>query len=261
VYYGPRHNCDDPLFPIVDQLHERVKAGPFVPSVYPEYLTDPTIIYCPSDAEDDPSQLYSPATGLMEFGYHCQGGQRGHSQIDQSYAYLGWVMDRMDDGMDGVPASFVAMIVDTIPSDFPYDIPAQFITALERLANYSGQALVNASDSDINTSASGFNNYATPPAIGVGNAGTNTIYRMREGIERFMITDINNPAASAQAQSMIYIMFDLVAIATQGYNHVPGGSNVLYMDGHVDFIRYNPPGSPAPVSAGMAALIGAIGFL
>jgi prepilin-type processing-associated H-X9-DG protein len=74
--------------------------------------------------------------------------------------------------------------------------------------------------------------------------------RLREGIERFFITDINNPAASAKAQSEIPIMFDSVGPATaQGsagsdtvtyfiFNHVPGGGNVLYMDGHVEFLRY-----------------------
>ncbi|MCA1902739.1 MAG: hypothetical protein LDL53_11065 [Candidatus Hydrogenedens sp.] len=24
------------------------------------------------------------------------------------------------------------------------------------------------------------------------------------------------------------------------FNHIPGGCNVLYMDGHVEFIRYTP---------------------
>ena len=32
-----------------------------------------------------------------------------------------------------------------------------------------------------------------------GNGGGNNIYRLREGIERFLITDINNPAASANS--------------------------------------------------------------
>ena len=42
---------------------------------------------------------------------------------------------------------------------------------------------------------------------GLGNGGTgSTVYRLREGIERFLITDINNPAASAQAQSTVWIM-------------------------------------------------------
>ncbi len=261
VYLGPRHNCDDPTFPVTNPQHGRVKAGPYVPSIYPEYLTDPNIVYCPSDAEDNPTQLYSPVTGLMEFGYHCHKDQRGHSQIDQSYAYVGWVLDRMDDGMDGVPANIVAGLIPQIPTNFPYTIPAQFLAMLESLLTLPDPAKVTASDQDINTLNSAFNGFATPPAIGVGNAGGTTIYRLREGIERFLITDINNPAASAKAQSEVYIMFDLVAIVPEGYNHIPGGSNVLYMDGHVEFIRYNPPGSPAPVAAGFAALIGAIGFM
>ncbi len=72
---------------------------------------------------------------------------------------------------------------------------------------------------------------------GLGNAGSDTIYRLREGIERFLITDINNPAASAKAQSELYVMGD--NIADDGhFNHVPGGCNILYMDGHVQFERW-----------------------
>jgi len=74
---------------------------------------------------------------------------------------------------------------------------------------------------------------------------------LKEGVERFLITDINNPAASAKAQSEIAVMFDAFATGVNDYwggvgdtapiirmNHVPGGSNVLYMDGHVEFLRY-----------------------
>ncbi len=85
-----------------------------------------------------------------------------------------------------------------------------------------------------------------------GSPLPNTYHRLREGIERFSITDINNPAGSAQAQSQLFIMWDAWAMNTSdatlstlggssavGYfNHVPGGSNVLYMDGHVEFVRY-----------------------
>jgi prepilin-type processing-associated H-X9-DG protein len=67
---------------------------------------------------------------------------------------------------------------------------------------------------------------------GKGNRGGNTIFRLREGVERFFITDIHNPAAAAKAQSEMPIMWDRPG------RHVPGGSNVLYMDGHVEFIRY-----------------------
>ena len=81
-----------------------------------------------------------------------------------------------------------------------------------------------------------------------------TVYRIREGIERFFITDINNPAASSLAQSEIPVMWDQVAgkIAEMGFNHVPGGANVLYMDGHVEFVKYP---TDHPVTRAWAALV------
>ena len=73
---------------------------------------------------------------------------------------------------------------------------------------------------------------------------------LQEGVARFFITDINNPAADSQAESLLAVMFDAwsdkgiwdaVGRSESGvakFNHVPGGSNVLYMDGHVEFVRY-----------------------
>ena len=63
-------------------------------------------------------------------------------------------------------------------------------------------------------------------------------YRLREGIERFFITDVNNPAATAHAQSELMVMADNIADAAESFNHIPGGANILFMDGHVDFFRY-----------------------
>jgi prepilin-type processing-associated H-X9-DG protein len=73
---------------------------------------------------------------------------------------------------------------------------------------------------------------------GLGNGGGNTIYRLREGIERFMITDINNPAASATASSSIPVMYEAPSETPTNFNHIPGGGNCLYMDGHVEFLKY-----------------------
>jgi prepilin-type N-terminal cleavage/methylation domain-containing protein/prepilin-type processing-associated H-X9-DG protein len=88
--------------------------------------------------------------------------------------------------------------------------------------------------------------------------------KLKEGAERFLITDINNPAASAQAQSTIFVMMDAWGadigsglpwsgeqFGTVVFNHVPGGSNVLYMDGHVSFVRYG--GQPLPLGVANAA--------
>jgi len=85
-----------------------------------------------------------------------------------------------------------------------------------------------------------------------------TIPRVREGIERFFITDINNAGASAAAQSTIVTMFDAWAkggttawypgglSAQASFNHIPGGANVLYMDGHVEFVKLGAESPVAP---------------
>lgn len=57
------------------------------------------------------------------------------------------------------------------------------------------------------------------------------LYRLREGVERFLITDFNNPAASAMLQSRIPVLIEPP-------QHSPAGGNILYMDGHVEFRKY-----------------------
>ena len=101
------------------------------------------------------------------------------------------------------------------------------------------------------------------PDGALGTGGGSTHYRLKEGIERFLITDINNPAGSAMGQSELPIMCDVVAgdmsaeidwlegwNAIVLFNHVPGGANVLYMDGHVEFQRY--PTGEYPANPGCA---------
>ncbi len=76
----------------------------------------------------------------------------------------------------------------------------------------------------------------------VGNGGTNTVYRFREGIERYMITDINNAGSGFRGQSQLVVMYDQGSTFVEGFNHIPGGSNLLFLDGHVEFEKY--PGRP-----------------
>lgn len=70
-----------------------------------------------------------------------------------------------------------------------------------------------------------------------------TLHRPREGIERFLITDINNPAGSAAAQSGIPVFFETVPDG--GFPRRGMGVNVGYMDGHVDFVQ---PGAGFPAT-------------
>lgn len=90
-------------------------------------------------------------------------------------------------------------------------------------------------DEDIDLSAIGFG------GAGFGNAGGDILFRLRDGIERLLITDINNAAMGNIGQSALPIMWDKISTDPTGgvgYNHVPGGCNTLYLDGHVEFIRF-----------------------
>jgi prepilin-type processing-associated H-X9-DG protein len=54
------------------------------------------------------------------------------------------------------------------------------------------------------------------------------------------------------------VMYDVVqspvnARGNANFNHIPGGGNVLYMDGHVTFLRYP---SAYPVSRAWAYILG-----
>jgi len=67
---------------------------------------------------------------------------------------------------------------------------------------------------------------------GQGSAGSDRIFRLRQGIERFLITDINDPAASASRGPRIPLLIERVG------NHEPRGGHVLYLGGYVEYIRY-----------------------
>ena len=69
-----------------------------------------------------------------------------------------------------------------------------------------------------------------------------------------MITDINNPAASATAQSELVVVADNLSSNAANFNHIPGGANVLFMDGHAEFLRF--PGEHFPMTRADALIFG-----
>ncbi len=242
--------------------------------IYPDYWNDPSIAICPSDSRDD------TIAGFMQ-GVHVE--EDFAAQI-QRIASGGTLQHRIcAEAMMSLPVSYLYS---------PYVVQTlhQFV-----LACFTGNRLgwfgasrgwgldPNAYNGGVFWYEGGcelpFFNYG---GIGEVDYGANeldpnwdasllywadidddggplprTLNRLREGVERFFITDINNPAAGAAAQSNIFVMFDAWAQhirnanfngvddnPTLRFNHIPGGSNVLYMDGHAEFVRY---GSKAPV--------------
>lgn len=245
-------------------------VGPNVNSLYPEYLTDPGIAVCPSDAGDSIADLQD-----------AQGNYNLHldpEKIFVSYLYLGWAFDKLDQ-----PAIPVSPLVDGLitalgGTALPAGslLSAQIQMAIDELANVANNPnLVTAIVTDDGVAGQtvvdrDIKNLPVHPTttINMGNGGGDIIFRLREGVERFMITDINNPGATAKAQSTLFVMMDFIGAGagTVLFNHIPGGCNVLFQDGHVSFIRYVgstsiPPtdiGSTQPVSPSVALLVGGI---
>lgn len=231
---------------------------PDVKSTFPEYLTDVALYICPSDAQPAPmynadgSAIYTNmAPGVNDFAYE---------KSDNSYTYQAWVLDRCEDTHPSAPAVLIRYLkpaagsasesLYTGPNAANAFQPVQYQELYLTVFDYwygGTRAPSGFAGAGPKTNTT-WKNQDITVASGAGNGGGNTIFRLKEGIERFMITDINNPAASSKAQSSIFVMYDLLNTDAQGFNHIPGGANVLYMDGHVEFIKY---GGKAPLNKNM----------
>lgn len=198
------------------------------PAVVPEYLSDVAVLVCPSDV-DGPNYEEQ----CDDSGEPCDGWYRGPDgsldvcALDSlSYVYMAWNLtpehmllgnadENADDAVDHLDTAFIFAAAGFILDQTQYDTDVEFTSAED---------------------------------------GEQIIYRLREGIERFLITDINNPGSAEAAASTVPMFFDQV-IANKGsvpiYNHIPGGGNVLYLDGHVDFLKYP---SKYPVSRAWAEM-------
>ncbi len=216
-------------------------------ATYPEYLTDLNILFCPSDGDDTPATFLDEGGDWLDANGNIvmsllDGDPTGFGYIedidtsDVSYMYLGYAIR---DNSWMVPVDWtntgtvLGKFVDLFGSDWMAVSSSGDIAARE--------SLLNNMDGDISISHVGNAVIAAGEEV--------TAYRLREGIERFLITDINNPAGSSQAQSELAIIWDVVGTDVAIFNHVPGGSNVLYLDGHAEFVRWIPnPNAPADAS-------------
>ncbi|HOZ49713.1 MAG TPA: DUF1559 domain-containing protein [Candidatus Hydrogenedentes bacterium] len=216
MYAGEERDLYPPLYPgytAEDDTAVRSYTFFWGPAMYPEYLTDYNVTFCPSDPETGDLEL--EIEQLVKDG----SPYVAHFMRDYSYMYLGWVtLD--EDNYGGYKKAFKAV------RNSDQQCPESFVLSDIDLAEYG--------------------------ASGAGVGGTDVLYRLKDGVERFLIMDINQADATSVAQSEIPVIWDMIATkpdSENDFNHAPGGCNVLYMDGHVQFVKY--PGD-YPCSPDMA---------
>jgi len=210
-------------FPPISFLggYENGSFSPAGRTIYPEYLTDLNLFVCPSDSTEPDVMTYD--NDGWNDSFVDENGDVSIMQIereaDSSYLYIGWAVPDND-------------LLTSGAADLEMGVMPVLIKFAEVLGAPSG---MGTPDEDLP-----FTPHPNP------EIGDIMLYRLREGIERFFITDINNPAGSSMAQSELAVYWDEVSTNPGGFNHIPGGCNVLYMDGHVEFRKY--PDTEFPVT-------------
>lgn len=209
-------------------------------AVYPEYLSDTNILVCPSDANGGvvAEGKFRPIFGAVTEPFFDPNNNISVCALDPvSYWYLGWaVNERMSSGNGDQNTNLTSTIGPPIPDSVNVAILERVIGVLAQHA-MGGNVDSGIYDADLDLED---NTVLTPTvqALLYDGKSVSDVFRLREGIERFFITDINNPGASAEAQSELFVMADILSSKVEEYNHIPGGANVLFLDGHVKFIRF-----------------------
>lgn len=198
-----------------------------VESLCADYLTDFNVLVCPSSPSGQTAvELWDQGKTMSHHwkeiaGFSNNGRVEPCEVFEHPYVYLGWA----------IPPKAIARHL----------AEEGDLHDLEHQAEHLGEE-VEAGDVGLVNK-----DWRLNPAIG----GIAVFPRLREGVERFLNTDINNPAAGAVASSELPVMWDETpGCEVKCFNHVPGGCNVLYMDGHVEFLKYQTQGSRFPVDEG-----------
>ena len=198
------------------QQHTWTCAGEYNPwrlmfegsQVFPEYLDDIDTLICPS--------WYGATDGIGRYDRHVgdtwstvwegtgNGIVEGCEITSAPYQYCGWVFNKDMKIRPGANANTDGLL-----------------EQMQRGAYMKNEDL----------------EFPAPPA---DYTGPTTIYRLRQGVQRYFITDVNDMAAGAKAQASIAVMWDgLCAGMVEHFPHWPSGGNVLYMDGHVEWNKFD----------------------
>lgn len=243
-----------------DDRSSNLWSAPHARAIFPYYMEDNQIASCPSDPQVNPAWASVgarvPSDGdftswkqdaledsdLISFDYYLT------AELGRSYMYKGFVSTN--------PPEYYGIWGATTINPYLGEVDILNLGTI-RIKSYDDDIAI---DEPADYFAPwppwvpGVFDESAPPTpaeldnleFSTGTGGGSMVRRLHDGVERFMITDINNPSASTISQSNIPVMWDTLGSnefddsgqAIGVFNHLPGGCNVLYMDGHVDYISF-----------------------
>lgn len=242
MYSGEHEGLYPPVASFADPNTDYVIfSAPDASTVFPDYATDMGHARCPSDSlahSASPDLVWRlPETG--DFGTWQRDAIRNQdresyyyylsAELGRSYCYRGYVMTTVSEYY-GVWAAFVAQ-----PTLRTADIALvgpvlikDYTDVLEMPThrNWPGNA--------------------PPPEKSKGTNNTRLVQRLRVGIETYYAETPQTAPARNVTPGSIPVMWDAFgsvgaafsAEAPVNFNHVAGGGNVLYLDGHAEFVRF-----------------------
>lgn len=197
--------------------------APDIATLYPDYMTDLMPLVCSQTGDFDVLDRTNP-----DGWYHANGSPRMETvrqEGDASYAYTGFaipnntwiapVRTRQAMSSNGTVRLFGNQIqIDGAVSEL---LAAAFANPHED-ANWSDHPNPNVKDA--------------------------VLYRIHRGVE-LILADEGHLAAGNGALSRLSVMWDNLFVPYDSrppdnvvFNHEPKGSNVLFLDGHVEFVEY-----------------------
>ncbi|MCC6486291.1 MAG: type II secretion system protein [Candidatus Hydrogenedentes bacterium] len=228
--------------------------------LYPEYLTEVNITVCPSDSR---AREFIGSLDLDFGSYVDDAIDAGATSLcidallslGVSYTYISHVTTSSSQLKDIIQSRYLIAIDETIRGNAEYVEAAEMQNQGCPRKQFVAYGWLGERDIPGDpTYQAGFSKKDDD-----GGPMPKGYPRLRRGLERFLVTDINSPAARAASESSIPVVLDTWAAntpvlgGTARFNHIPGGSNVLYLDGHADFVKL---GSRFPVANSPASTYG-----
>jgi prepilin-type processing-associated H-X9-DG protein len=239
-------------------------AGPDFFALYPQYIESPRFFQCGSCAR--PHRVIAHGQEKLSSAWPADALRAHARSVDRSYIYLGWVIDQMTptDGSTALDElTFLPDEVRASPLMPPGDslISAQAAAGLKSIAHSLTRAYSRGGKTDFLMTL----DYPIEVPEGLGNAGSSKILRLSNTTVGQLEQLRGNSPISGESpkdeglSATIPIVWDRFEPGYEreksyDFNHVPGGSNVLYLDGHVDFVRYNEANPTAPLTPAVGVL-------